>query len=176
MRITGGTLKSRKLEVPKNLKARPTTDFAREGIMNSLESRLSFSEVKLLDLFAGTGAISLEFLSRGALSSLAIDIQFNHIKFIKKNASQHQVNLTAYKADVLKWLKKPQELKFNCIFADPPYAISELPELPNMILNSGLLEEKGIIIIEHGKEHSFEEHPNFVYAKRYGNVNFSIFE
>jgi len=173
MRIIGGIKKGHPIPIDKNFKGRPTTDFAREGLMNTLENMMDWQDCQLLDVFTGTGAFSLEAISRGAKSALALDIQANHV--VHLNQLKRQWNwpqLTALKADSFQWVAHCQQ-KFDLIFADPPFAHPQLAQLPYLLLP--LLEPDGILIIEHDKKHRFEDHPTFVKEKKYGNVHFSFF-
>ena len=175
MRIIAGSLKGRSIDVPRNFKGRPTTDFAREGLFNVLNNRIDWPEAKVLDLFAGTGAFSLECFSRGALQILAIDLQPLHVRCINdnfKNFEAHDAH--AIKHDVFKWIPSNSE-KFDLIFADPPYDLPGLLKLPALILNGGVLEEGGLLVVEHGKRTNFHNEPGFQMEKTYSNVTFSFF-
>jgi 16S rRNA (guanine966-N2)-methyltransferase len=175
MRIIAGAFKGRSINVPKNFKGRPTTDFAREGLFNVLNNRVEWSEAKVLDLFAGTGAFSLECFSRGASQILAIDMQPLHVRFINDNFKYFEAHdAHAIRQDVFKWIPSNQE-KFNLIFADPPYDIPGLVKLPGLILQSGVLEDGGVLVVEHGKRTNFAHEPGFVMEKTYSNVTFSFF-
>ena len=175
MRIIAGAFKGRSINVPKNFKGRPTTDFAREGLFNVLNNRVEWSEAKVLDLFAGTGAFSLECFSRGASQILAIDMQPLHVRFINDNLKYFEAHdAHAIRQDVFKWIPSNQE-KFNLIFADPPYDIPGLVKLPGLILQSGVLEVGGVLVVEHGKRTNFANEPGFVMEKTYSNVTFSFF-
>ncbi len=175
MRIIAGAFKGRSINVPKNFKGRPTTDFAREGLFNVLNNRVEWSEAKVLDLFAGTGAFSLECFSRGASQILAIDMQPLHVRFINDNFKYFEAHdAHAIRQDVFKWIPSNQE-KFNLIFADPPYDIPGLVKLPGLILQSGVLEVGGALVVEHGKRTNFANEPGFVMEKTYSNVTFSFF-
>ena len=175
MRIIAGALKGRSIEVPKNFKGRPTTDFAREGLFNVLNNRVEWPEAKVLDLFAGTGAFSLECFSRGAAQILAIDVQPLHVRFMNDNFKNFEAhNAHAIKHDVFKWIPSNHE-SFNLIFADPPYDLPSLMKLPSLILQGSMLEEGGVLVVEHGKRTSFLNEPGFLMEKTYSNVTFSFF-
>jgi 16S rRNA (guanine966-N2)-methyltransferase len=175
MRIIAGSLKGRSIEVPKNFKGRPTTDFAREGLFNVLNNRVEWSETKVLDLFAGTGAFSLECFSRGASQILAVDMQPLHVRFINENFKSFEAHdALAIKQDVFKWIQSNKE-KFNLIFADPPYDLPGLVKLPGLILNGNILEEGGVLVVEHGKRTNLSDQPGFQLEKKYSNVTFSFF-
>ena len=176
MRIVSGTHKGRRFSPPKGLPVRPTTDFAKEGLFNMLRNRTDIEDAKVLDLCAGTGNMTFEFASRGAGSVLAVDQHVGCIKFIKKAALELQLNsITALKADVFKFVNKLSQ-QYDIIFADSPYALEETIHLPSTIFKKGLLAEGGLLVVEHGRETSFEEHPNFISTRKFGNVNFTFFE
>ena len=175
MRIISGKLKGRKILPLSELKARPTTDFAKEGLFNILENRTIIEGSTVLDLFSGTGGISLEFISRDAASVTAVEINRTHAEYIKKSAKQLGIdNLTVLQADALKYINACRR-KFDIIFADPPYALAALPAIPDAVLSAGLLEDDGIMILEHGKNNDFSGHPNFMEMRKYGSVHFSFF-
>lgn len=175
MRIIAGSLKGRRLNPPANLPVRPTTDMARESLFNILNNYIDYEESSVMDLFAGTGAVSLEFVSRGAKDVTAIEINNQCTDYIKQEASRLQVkNLHVVRADVFDLIKRAYK-KFDIIFADPPYALEDLPKLPDLIYEHNLLNPDGIFILEHPKEYSFEDHPHFWQHRNYGKVNFTFF-
>ncbi len=176
MRIISGSLKGRSIEVPKNFKGRPTTDFAREGLFNVLNNLVNWQDLKVLDLFAGTGAFSMECFSRGAGGILAVDIQPLHVRFINenfKNFNAHDAH--AIRQDVFKFMKTVDE-KFDLIFADPPYDLPMLQFLPETILNSAALCDGALVVVEHGKRTDLSASPGFFQMKTYSNVCFSFFK
>lgn len=176
MRIVSGTHKSRRFTPPKGLPVRPTTDFAKEGLFNILNNKIDIEDAKVLDLFAGTGNITFEFASRGAASILAVDQHAGCIQFLKKISKDFGFTaVTAIKTDVFKFTKQLIG-NFDIIFADPPYGADGVAELPTQILNSGVLNENGLLIVEHGRELDFKAHPNLSSARNFGNVNFAFFE
>lgn len=175
MRIISGALKGRAIDVPKNFKGRPTTDFAREGLFNVLNNRVNWHDTKVLDLFAGTGAFSLECFSRGASHILAVELQPLHVRFINENFKNFEAHdAHAIKHDVFKWLPTNEE-KFNLIFADPPYDLPAIVQIPGLILQKDMLDIGGILVVEHGKRTSFINEPGFLMEKTYSNVTFSFF-
>lgn len=175
MRIITGFLKGRKMLTPKNLKARPTTDFAKTGLFNVLNNLVEFDGISVLDLFAGTGSISFEFVSRGAAFVTAVDIEAAHCKSIKENADLYSLNqLSVIRRDVFQYLQSANG-KYDVIFADPPYDLEEAKQLPDIIMESGLLNEGGFFVLEHGNKTSFEGHPNLFDERKYGSVYFSFF-
>jgi len=176
MRIIGGTYKGRKITPPKGLTARPTTDFAREGLFNSLQHLMDFEDAVVLDLFSGTGSISLEFISRGAKSVTAVENNTINARGILKTAKQIDTEMIeVIQADAFAFLQRPFT-RFDCIFADPPYEHPDVSKLPDLVMEKGWLEEGGLFILEHGDRLNFEEHPKFLKGKKYGHVHFSIFE
>lgn len=175
MRIIAGSLKGRRLNPPTTLPVRPTTDMARESLFNILNNYVDYEESTVMDLFAGTGAVSFEFISRGAKDVTSVDSNSQCIDFIKSSAAHFDVNnLRAVRSDVFDLLKRAYK-QFDIIFADPPYALETLPQLPDLIFNSNVLTEDGIFILEHPREFEFEEHPHFWQHRHYGKVNFTFF-
>jgi len=175
VRIISGQFKGRKL-LPVNLKnTRPTTDFAREGLFNILRSRLDFDDMDILDLYSGTGAIALEFISRGCQSAVAVDNQVQSVKYIAKTKDLWGIeNLEIIKSDVLKYLKKCHS-KFDLIFADPPYESKDYSNIIDFVFEKELLKEDGFLVVEHDKRTKFESSVDFEFQRSFGNVNFSIF-
>ncbi|NDV46162.1 16S rRNA (guanine(966)-N(2))-methyltransferase RsmD [Paludibacter sp. 221] len=175
MRIVSGKYKGRRISPPNNITARPTTDFAKEGLFNLLSNQLDFEDINALDLFAGTGSISLELISRECKSVTAVELNEKHYAFIKKTCSELKVdNLLLLKTDVFKFIKKTHA-KYDLIFADPPYDLRELTAIPDMIFERDILSENGLFVLEHSAKNNFESHPNFKEHRHYGNVNFSFF-
>ncbi|MBO5675156.1 MAG: RsmD family RNA methyltransferase [Bacteroidaceae bacterium] len=177
MRVITGKYKGRHFDIPRTFKARPTTDFAKENLFNVLNSYIDWdAEPVALDLFAGTGSITLELLSRGCSRVISIEKDPLHFKFIKSFIDKLQdLNAIPIKGDVFKYLSQCRE-KFDFIFADPPYVLTEISELPDMILERDLLREDGLLVVEHGKDHDFSLHPRFIEHRHYGSVNFSFFQ
>ena len=175
MRIIGGRLKGRIIEPPALYKARPTTDYAREGLFNILKNIYEFEGLKVLDLFGGTGAISFEFASRGASRVYCVEMARENASFIKREAARLGLgNVTMVRDNVFDFLDICHE-KFDIVFADPPYALDRLEELPDKVLSAGILHPEALFILEHGGEHDFGQHPSFDREKIYGRVHFSFF-
>jgi len=176
MRIVSGHLKGRRFSPPPSFRARPTTDQARENLFNILNNLIDFEEQRVLDLFAGTGAISYEFASRGVREVICVEKNFAHFRFIKKTAEELGIAppLKAIKADAFKFLSRDNG-PYSIIFADPPFDLPRLHTLPELVLNSGNLEKEGIFILEHGPDMNFESNPFFQQTRHYGKVNFSFF-
>lgn len=175
MRIITGQYKGRHFDIPRSFKARPTTDFAKENIFNVLTGYLDFEEVTALDLFAGTGSISLELISRGCQRVVSVELDRDHVAFIRQCMTKLGTDRNLLiRGDVFRFIKTCRQ-QFDFIFADPPYALKELPLIPGMIFEHGLLREGGILVFEHGKDHDFSSHEHFVEHRSYGSVNFSLF-
>lgn len=176
MRIISGKYKGKIIRAPKKIPARPTTDFAKEGLFNILRNQFDFSQTHLLDLFAGTGNMTYEFISRGVTTVVCVDSNYNSIKFISSTIDllDNSVQKTCIKNDAFKFLAKCYK-KFDIIFADPPYDMDEFEKIPELVFASDLLNEDGWLIVEHSKHTILNEQPNFVETRKYGNVNFSIF-
>ncbi len=176
MRIISGIYGGRRLSPPKNITARPTTDFAKESLFNLLNNRLDFEGIDVLDLFAGTGGIGIECVSRGAREVTAVEIAHVQQNWIISCCRQLGIkNLSVIRGDVFKFLSACRT-KYDLIFADPPYALEELPTLPDVILERGILKEEGWLVIEHGKDTDFTSHPRHVETRTYGSVHFSFFQ
>jgi len=176
MRIIGGTFKSRIFRPGKNFKARPTTDFARENLFNILENRYDFENKKVLDLFSGTGSISFEFASRGCMNVTSVELDRFHHQFIGSVIETLGIKriVKALNVDAFKFINRSSE-GFDLIFADPPYELKQIAEIPNLILNSNLLNNEGLLILEHGKTNDFSSLPFFRELRKYGSVHFSFF-
>lgn len=177
MRIIGGKLKGRAILPPMGYKARPTTDFAREGLFNVLDNEYEFDGLSVLDLFGGTGAISFEFASRGAEQVHCVEMAPLHASFIREQASILGLDkcVKVVRHNVFDFLDICRA-KYDIVFADPPYALDGLDTLPDAVLGRDILHQGGYFILEHPDEYSFVSHPLFVKEKKYGNVHFSFFE
>ena len=175
MRIIGGSLKGRYLNIPSRFKARPTTDQARESLFNILEGIADISELEVLDLFAGTGAISLEFNSRGAKAVTAVDISNMSRIIINKVVKDWKLRgIRFVRQDFFKLVKRANQ-EFDLIFADPPYAHKRFGEIPSLILDSGWLKPGGILILEHGGRIDLEREESVFLKKNYGGVHFNFY-
>lgn len=176
MRIISGSCGGRTINPPKNLRARPTTDFAKENLFNVLGNVVDFEGIDVLDLFAGTGSISYEFASRGAASVTSVEINAVHYNFIRATAKTFGLtNIHPVKANVFLYLKSCAK-KYDVIFSDAPYDLEGSESVVDMVLDKGLLKEGGIFIFEHSKNKDFSSHPRFSRLRSYGSVQFSIFE
>ena len=185
MRIISGIYGGRRLSPPKNITARPTTDFAKESLFNLLNNRMGFEGIDMLDLFAGTGGIGIECVSRGAREVTAVEIAHVQQNWIISCCKQLGIrNLSVIRGDVFKFLSACRT-KYDLIFADPPYALEQLPTLPDVILkpksvsdqpSDSILKADGWLVIEHGKDTDFTNHPRHVETRTYGSVHFSFFQ
>lgn len=177
MRIIRGRFKTRRYKVPKGFPSRPTTDFAKEGLFNILENQISFDELEILDLCAGTGNISFEFLSREAGFVTSVDNNLNCVRHINEIAKTLECTdeIEVLKVDILKYVRGTTK-QFDLIFADPPYAYKEYDALIETIFERELLYENGILIVEHGKETNLENKTHFSFSRKFGNVYFSFFK
>lgn len=168
-------MKGRHIPVRKNFPSRPTTDFAKESLFNILNNHFEFEGMKVLDLFAGTGSISYEFASRGA-EVTSVEINFRSFRFIQETSLSLQLDkIKVLRADVFKYIGKATE-KYDIIFADPPYQMDNIDQLPDLILDSKILNEDGWFILEHSDQKKFTGHPFLSDKRSYGSVNFSIFK
>ena len=175
MRIITGLYKGRHFDIPRTFKARPTTDFAKENIFNVLTQYVDFEGATALDLFSGTGSISLELLSRGCRQVVSVEMDRDHHHFIQDCLKKLDTNACIpIRGDVFRFLKSCKQ-QYDFIFADPPYALKELPQIPNLVIEKQLLKEDGIFVFEHGKDYDFSGHPHFLEHRSYGSVNFSLF-
>lgn len=175
MRIITGKYKGRHFDIPRTFKARPTTDFAKENIFNVMAGYIDFEGAVALDLFMGTGSISLELLSRGCSQVTGVEMDREHHSFVCQCLRKlGDVNCTPLRGDVFRFIKACR-IQFDFIFADPPYALKQLPQIPDMVMDRNLLKDGGVFVFEHGKDNDFSQHPRFVEHRAYGSVNFSIF-
>ena len=176
MRIISGKYKGRTINPPKNLRARPTTDFAKENLFNVLTNMVDYEECDVLDLFAGTGSISYEFASRGARSVTSVEINPVHFNFIRSTARELGFgNMFVLKANVFLYLKSVTK-QFDLIFSDAPYDLEGSEKVVDAVFEKDLLREDGIFIFEHSAKQDFSSHPNFYQLRSYGSVQFSFFK
>ena len=176
MRIITGKYGRRRFDVPTNITARPTTDMARENLFNVLGNIVDFDGMTALDLFAGTGAVSFEFISRGCAHVTCVEkasTQYNFIRKVKEQLGERE--MTLIKGDVFRFIASCQQ-SYDIIFADPPYDLERLPELPELIMNSALVYPGSLLIIEHSRANDFSHLPNFMQHRTYGKVNFTFFQ
>lgn len=177
MRIISGKYKGRRISPPKNLPVRPTTDMSKEALFNILNNHFNFSELKVLDLFAGTGNISYEFASRGCEPITSVDGDMGCVNFIKRTAVEFEFDITPIKSDVFKFLEK-SKASYDIIFADPPYGMEqkEFERIIELVFENELLEEDGMMVIEHSKHTKLNHMENFSFDRNYGGSVFTFFE
>ncbi|GAB1359459.1 RsmD family RNA methyltransferase [Porphyromonadaceae bacterium] len=175
MRIISGTYKGRRFDLPKNLRARPTTDFARENLFNVLSNQIDFDGISALDLFSGTGAISIELASRGAQRVIGVEIDRYHVDFIRKTLHMlKEESVLVINGDVFKYIKSTADT-FDFIFADPPYDLKTLETIPELVLGNKILKSDGLFVLVHSKKNDFSQIKGFLEKRVYGSVNFSFF-
>jgi 16S rRNA (guanine(966)-N(2))-methyltransferase RsmD len=176
LRIISGKYRSRIIHPPKGIKARPTTDKAKEGLFNILVNLFDFNTAVVLDLFAGTGSISYEFASRGCPSIHLVEINNRHLAFIEKTIKELGFSqIKPFRTNVLTFLKTCS-YKYDIIFADPPFNLKWIDSIPELVLNSGILKSRGMIILEHPRNKNYSHLTEFKEERKYGGVHFSIFE
>jgi len=175
MRIIGGSLRGLRLNPPKNLPVRPTTDLAKEALFNILLNQIEFEGIKVLDLFSGTGNISLEFASRGAAEVISVDRSIHCVNYLKDTSRQHKLDqVKVYKEDVFKYLQMETE-QYDLVFADPPYDLNKIPEIPKIVFERNILLPGALLIVEHQSMQNISQHPAFVEQRKYGHSSFSFF-
>jgi len=175
MRIIGGTLGGRRFPENKRLKARPTTDKAKEALFNILNSRVNIEELDVLDLFSGTGSIGIEFLSRGAKSVTVVEKRYEHSLYIKKLNDVFSINLNIITANAFKFITHTNN-SFDLIFADPPYELADFDKILPLVRTSKVIKKGSLFILEHGPDNDFSKEDNFQETRKYGKVHFSFFE
>jgi len=177
MRIISGQHKGRRITAPKKLPVRPTTDMAKEGLFNILNNSFHFNKLNVLELFSGSGNVSYEFASRGAISVTSVDENMDCVKFIKKTSLELDMDITPIKSDVFKYLERAP-IKADIIFADPPYDFDDeqFKKIVDLVFEKELLNEDGVLIIEHSKHTKMDKVEHFEVGRRYGNSVFSFFK
>lgn len=177
MRVISGFLKGRQFDPPASFRSRPTTDFAKENLFNYLNNIMDWDEVSALDLFGGTGSISYELVSRGCKDVVCVEKYAKHTEFIKQTRNKFKIeNMVVLNQDFFRFMKKDINQKFDLIFADPPYDMENFNKVPEIIIEKNILNDGGIMIVEHSSKYDFQHLPNFETTKKYGSVNFSIFK
>ena len=174
MRIIGGKYKSHFIPINKKIKARPTTNIAKEALFNILDNKINLNNINVLDIFCGTGNISYEFASRGAGKITSVDNQINAINFVKKQKNHWGMNIIPIKKNALSFLEFTKD-KYDIIFADPPYDFNRLEDIPKIVFERNLLSSNGLLILEHSSQKNFEKSANFMEQRTYSSVNFSFF-
>lgn len=174
MRIISGKFKGRKFFPPGNLPVRPTTDISKEALFNILNNLVDLEECRVLDLCSGTGNVSYEFISRGASEVVSVDQHYGCVQFQKTCAKNLDItNLKVFKTDLFKGITKVSGV-FDIIFCDPPYAFDKIHLIPEAVFKANILQNNGLLIIEHGKDTEFKSYPPS-FVRNYGKVNFSFF-
>ena len=175
MRIVGGDNKGYRFNPPNNMPARPTTDFAKEALFNILNNNYYFDEIAFLDLFAGTGSLSYEIYSRGCRDITSVEISSKMIRFIK--SVSEKLDITSHdiiQRDVFEYIRTCHR-KFDVIFAGAPYPLTNIDDIPNIVLQKEILKEDGWFILETSPRHNFKDHPKLDKLKKYGETHFWIF-
>jgi 16S rRNA (guanine966-N2)-methyltransferase len=176
VRIIGGTYRGREIKVSKEFDSRPTTDFAREALFNILANHFDFEEIRVLDLFSGTGSISFEFASRGCRDIDLVDCNSRSVQFIAKVAAELGIKgIHPVRMDVFRFLPVCKK-QYQVIFADPPYDLKNLQDIPELLLGNNLLLPDGWFVLEHGKSNNFKNIPKYFDERKYGSVHFSFFK
>ncbi|KQS37046.1 16S rRNA (guanine(966)-N(2))-methyltransferase RsmD [Pedobacter sp. Leaf194] len=176
MRIIGGKLKGIRLQPPANLPVRPTTDMAKEALFNILNNKFDFENCSVLDLFCGTGNLTFEFASRHAEKILAIDMDYGCVNWVKTTAKKLEFDqVEVRKGDVFKVLTQMTG-SYDLIFADPPYNMPNIPQIPVMVATQALLKPNGLLVVEHQSNMKLNSQPGFTDTRKYGNSSFSFFE
>ena len=174
MRIVSGKWKGKRIVAPKNLPTRPTTDFAKEGLFNILNNRFFFDDLRVLDLFAGTGNIAYEFASRGAGEITCVDQNKGCVRFIGEMADDLGANIQPVQLDAWLFVQKTTT-SYDIVFADPPYDWDKHEALAEALIQKGFLKEGGEAIIEHSEDTDLSHLPGFFEHRKYGYVHFSFF-
>jgi 16S rRNA (guanine966-N2)-methyltransferase len=176
LRIISGKYRGKTLRPPKNLKVKPTTDFARESLFNIIYNNFNIEEINVLDLFSGTGSISFEFASRGCPKIHLVENNIKQISFIIKTITELDFGqIKPIHSNVLTYIKSCHTI-YDIVFADPPYDLNWLDSLPELVFKHLLVRDNGWFILEHPKTFSFSSFPQFKDHRRYGKVNFSFFQ
>ncbi len=177
MRIIRGKFQRRIIQVPAGLPVRPTTDMAKESLFNLLENEVDFEGLRALDLFAGTGNISYELVSRGCSHVLAVDQHPKCVQFIAQTAKNFNMpELQVIRSDVFRFLATVR-MPYDIIFADPPYELElgQYQQIVSTVFDQNLLTQAGVLVVEHSKRVDFMDHPALFDMRHYGKVHFSFF-
>jgi len=178
MRIIGGKFRGRRFTPPaKNWPTRPTTDYAKEGLFNILANHLDFEDIKVLDLFGGTGNHSYEFISRGCKDVTYVDKFPGAVRFVQRTAKTLGIEdcLRILRGDVFKFIATAGQ-QYDYIFAGPPYALPNIDAIPDEIFEHELLRPGGWLVLEHNPHHAYDTHPRYFQERHYGKTIFSFFE
>lgn len=176
MRIIAGTLRGRQFTAPAKLPVRPTTDMAKEALFNILSNLYDLSSCDVLDLFSGTGSISIEFASRGINRVMSVDQHPGCVQWLKSIANEYKLTaIEPIKGDAFKFLAQHTQ-QYHIIFADPPYNLPNISALPDLVMENNLLRPNGVLIVEHPPMLGLDRQPGFKQVRKYGNSSFSFFE
>ena len=177
MRIISGIHKGRRIIAQKKLPVRPTTDRSKEAIFNILQNQYYWENSSVLDLFSGTGSISYEFGSRGVKNIIAVDQNKMCVDFIRKTSVSLKLPIRVIQMDVIKYLSSVKK-SFDLIFADPPYNIEteQYTQIVKTVFSNQLLNNQGVLIIEHSERKDLEKNFGFVQSRKYGSNVFSFFK
>ncbi|MTB49655.1 RsmD family RNA methyltransferase [Lewinella sp. W8] len=179
MRIISGKFKGRRFHPPAdNWPTRPTTDYAKEGLFNVLNNRLDFADLRVLDLFGGTGSHDYEFISRGCCDVTYVDKHGPAVNFVKKTVATLGVEdcIRIMRMDVFRFLQRPPAEPFNYIFAGPPYPLPNIPQIPDLVFAAGILAPDGLFVLETNPHHDFSTDPRCTEVRNYGKTIFWFFE
>lgn len=176
MRIISGEYGGRRFNPPNKMPyTRPTTDIAKEGLFNVLQNNLELEGIKTLDLFGGTGSISYELASRGAGDLTIVEKDTQMFEFIKKTTNELKIeNLKPVKLDVFKFIQHCTD-QFDFIFAGPPYALTNIDDLPVLVFEKKLLKPRGWFVLEHTPRNDYKSFPFYKTERNYGTTIFSVF-
>lgn len=175
MRVIGGKYRNRRIDPPAGIDARPTTDFAKEGLFNILHHSVPLEGIRVLDLFAGTGNMSLEFLSRGAAEVISVDSDRKLFDFMQRMARDlGGTGWRMVKGDVFTFLRGHRS-EYDIVFADPPFAMEGIERIPTLVMEAGLLGKDGLLIMEHTEKLKLDTLPGFQRQRSYGLIQFSFF-
>lgn len=178
MRIISGQFKGRRFSPPADKwPTRPTTDIAKEGLFNILNNLIDFESCVMLDLFGGTGNHCYEFISRGCKDATYVDQFPGCIKFVRQISEQLNLGdeLTIVRSDVFKFVAATNR-RYDYIFAGPPYPLKNIPDIPDLIFQHGILAPEGLLVMETNPDHDFHKHPKFRQMRKYGTTLFWFFE
>ena len=176
MRIISGKYKGKRIDAPRKLPVRPTTDMAKEALFNILNNRYFLEDLAVLDLFSGIGSISLEFASRGCKNITSVDAHPGCVSFLDATSRKLEADIRCIRSDALSYLRKTPQ-KFDLIFADPPYDldVEQFIQLVDLVMERELLNEEGTLILEHSTRMKLEDSPYFAESRKYGGSSFSFF-
>lgn len=175
MRIVGGKYRNRRIDPPPGIEARPTTDFAKEGLFNILQHSIPLEDIRVLDLFAGTGNISLEFLSRGAAEVVSVDQDRKLFTFMQRMARDlNEDRWRMVRSDVFTFLGSHRG-RYDIVFADPPFSMEGIERIPDLVRSNGMIGDDGLLVLEHHEKVDLSGVPGHERTRTYGLIHFSFF-